>query len=244
MVVMECYIGDEWVLNTVSLNGVHKLTDAWRGPAKMRHVEDGAARFIYNKLFLVPNDELSEIKEFTFQVLDALGFQNGAAHTELIWSGRPGDKPRLCEVNPRCAGGLPRTPHHPNQLEVLAMSLHDTSAFMKLPDVPSEDDCSAAAVFLVAPHHGWLSASSLSAFAALDTFAWFDRGLQKQTASSPFKSQPVRKTIGLCSSPGVVVLHGAPDAVKRDADQIRTIESHAYTDLASEAGEDPPPLAI
>merc|ERR1711907_73611 len=91
------------------------------------------------------------------------------------------------------------------------------------------DTCSASVVFLRAPRDGWLPAASLAAFADLSTFVCFDRGLQKQS-KAPFKAQSVRKTIGLCSSPGVVVLHGEEEAVRKDADQVRLIETYAYSD--------------
>lgn len=219
-------------MNTVTLDGVHKVSDIWRGPAKTRYAQTGCpAQFVYDCQFLMSRcPEVSRIAHFTFEVLDAVGIRNGGAHTELVWSGQCCDSPRLCEVNPRCAGGLPRTPHYPNQLDMLVMSLYDPIHFAELPEVPGDPQfgLSASVVFLCAPRDCWLPASSLQALADLSTFARFDRGLIRQ--KRPFEAKSVRKTTGLCSSPGVVVLHGPEEAVKEDAERIRQIESNGYSD--------------
>jgi hypothetical protein len=236
LVVMECFSGDDWVVNSISLDGNHKISDIWRGPAKMRCSDGGAEQFIYDRQFLASMcPEVFEVAQFTFQVLDILGVSNGAAHTEIIWSGQPCDHPRLCEVNPRCAGGMPRTPYSPTQLELLVISLHEPDHFRSLPNIPEVGDVRSAVVFLRAPRDCWLPAASLDAFAGLLTFARFDRGMQRQKA--PFKAQRVKRTTGLCSSPGVVVLHGTLEDIEEDADRIRAIEAFAYCDVPEPSDE-------
>lgn len=225
LVVMEALLGEEWVVNTVSRGGVHRVTDAWRGPPKEHLAEgDGPSRFVYDRQFLAsPGAEMWAVLDFTLQVLDAVGVQNGAAHTELVLCGTP----RLYEVNARCAVGLPRTPVWPNQLEALAMSLCDREAFLALPGAPAAGEATAV-VFLRAPRDGWLCASALEALGQLGTFLRFDRGLLGLAA--PFAAQRVRRTTGLFSSPGAVVLSGEEAAVCRDADRVRALEATGYAD--------------
>lgn len=227
LIVVETLIGVEWVVNTVSLNGLHKVTDVWQGPSKSQLKENGRpGQFVYDVQFLAPDsDQRRAIIAFTLAALDALGIRNGAAHTELVWM----DRPFLFEVNVRPAGGIPRTPHHPDQLEALVVSLCNPNAFHELPDVPNWT-ADAAVVFLKAPRDCCLSAAALHQFSKLKAFAFFERGLYNER--KPFSSVYVRKTIGLSSSPGCVVLHGNAEAVQADWKEIRRLEeTSAYIDI-------------
>lgn len=232
LVVMQCFIGEEWVVNTVSLGGQHKVTDIWRGPSKMQTKGgNGPRSFIYDVQFLAGlSAESSAIAHFTFAVLDTLELTAGAAHTELVCCN---GQPYLLEVNPRCAGGLPRAPHSLNQLDVLAMSLFDPTAFEALPQLPQQSaENSAAVVFLQAPFDGWLSSEGLASFAALPTFSHFDKGLLG-VEGPPFSAHPVMETTGYLSLPGCVVLQGEPATVMEDVERVRSTEAHAYTREAS-----------
>jgi len=230
LVVMQALIGEEWVVNTVSLDGVHKFTDAWCGPHK-QHTTDGPGmpkQFIYDMQFLACEcPRRSRVVAFTTAVLDALEARHGAAHTELVWA----EGPALLEVNARLAGGLPRIPHRPDQLGVLAMSLCDPNAFHALPLEPpplaDEGARSAAVVFLRASKDGWMLGAALQEITELRTFARFERGLMG-LKGPPLQAQPVQRATGLFLSPGTVVLHGAAAAIAEDAKSIRALEGRAY----------------
>mmetsp|Transcript_42910 Transcript_42910/g.100740 ORF Transcript_42910/g.100740 Transcript_42910/m.100740 type:complete len:498 (-) Transcript_42910:51-1544(-) len=238
LIVMEAMHGEEWVVNTVSLHGQHRVVDVWHGSAKpatpRREVsgyKQGPWRFVYDTQFLAlprdtaapPSPRLSEVIRFTFAALDAVEFQFGAAHTEIVWHE---GQPRLLEINPRCAGGLPRGPHAPNQLEMLAMSFGDPARFLALPIEPETVSISAAVVFLRSPFDGWLTAEALQQFAALPCFHCFDKGLAE--CAPPFRSQPVLKTVSYFTSPGCIVLHGSTFALKVAVQQVRDLENSAY----------------
>jgi len=249
LIVMEALEGEEWVVNTVSLLGVHKVTDAWRGPPKVVLEWEGGAQFVYTAQFLAEeHPRRAAVLEYTFACLDALGVRNGAAHTELIWTVLG---PRLLEVNARPAGGLPRTPRSPNQLEALAMSLYDADHFLSLPTAPvgaAADDGhgegqSAAVVFLRAPFNGYILGTALQQIVSLRTFGRFERdaiGLARfaevaQGAGPPPPPSPVAalavvRTTSLFTTPGAVVLLGAAATVEEDAQAIRAIEAIAYSE--------------
>lgn len=235
LVVMEAIEGEEWVVNTVSLNGIHKVTDAWQGPPKIQlATAEGPAQFVYNVQFLARDTERKlAVVEFTLAVLDAVGLRNGAAHTELVWA----ERPCLLEVNARPAGGLPRTPHPPDQLEALMWSVNDPERFRALPTVASATT-GAAVVFLRAPRDSWISSAALEELTGLGTFERFERGLFG--LCRPFKAHRVEMTTGLFSSPGCIVLHGDHEAVEADVERIRLIEaSGAYID----SPDAPPPTS-
>eukprot|EP00928_Gymnodinium_smaydae_P050412 TRINITY_DN33977_c0_g1_i1.p1 TRINITY_DN33977_c0_g1~~TRINITY_DN33977_c0_g1_i1.p1 ORF type:complete len:449 (+),score=53.58 TRINITY_DN33977_c0_g1_i1:149-1495(+) len=225
LIVMEVLMGREYVVNSVSYDGVHKITDVWIGPGKLLDDEGGPAKFVYNSQKLaIETPEMREVVEYACSALDAIGLRYGAAHSEIVYI----DKPYLYEVNARCAGGLPRTQQHPNQLEALTLSLCNIEGFLSLPCLPPSPAYETMVIFLRSPRPCWLSAIALTEFAALPTFLCFDQalgGLQK-----PYTSLRVERTVDLITCPGVVVLHGDKDAVSQDASRIRDLELIAYVD--------------
>lgn len=251
LIGMEAVIGEEWVVNSVTLDGVHKVTDIWRGPPKTLVSPEGGgpAQFLYTAQFLAEDSpRREEVWNYCRQVLDVLGVRHGAAHTELVLLE---DGPRLLEVNARPAGGLPRVAGYPNQLAALTLSLYAPQKFLQLPETPTVSEngdagstflawesCfsvprsspGCAVVFLRAPHDGWLSVTALDEIMNLNTFCRFERdllGLRQQNVH-PVR---VKKTTGLFSSPGAVVLQGHPAEVEADAAAIRVIEEFGYTEF-------------
>lgn len=232
LVVAQALTGEEWVVNTLSRDGVHKVTDAWYGPPKFVSGA-GPQHFVYNVQYLAgESPRFLEVVEMVKSSLTALGLREGAAHTELVWV----EKPYIYEVNARCSGGLPRVPP-PTQLDALAMSLFDEQTFLSLPDWPSGDMMNrAAVVFLISPIAGWITQAALESLAALKTFLRFERGLA--ACSAPFRSLPVSQTTGLFSSPGAVLLTGDAADVLQDVQMVREVEKTAYVETIHK-----PPLA-
>merc|ERR1719329_1414262 len=107
------------------------------------------------------------------------------------------------------------------------MSLCSKEAFLALPQAPAAAEATAV-VFLQAPRDCWITAVGLESLAALGTFLRFDRGFLGLAA--PFTAQRVRRTTGLFSSPGAVVLHGEDAAIRLDGDRVRAIEATCYSD--------------
>lgn len=102
LLMQECIKGKEYVVNTASCKGRHILTDMWFYE-KVKLKDEGNA-YDYMKLIvdLAPNDR--ELVQYTFAVLDAVDYQYGPCHTELMVDE---DGPVLIEVNPRLSGGDP-----------------------------------------------------------------------------------------------------------------------------------------
>ncbi|HYQ53848.1 MAG TPA: ATP-grasp domain-containing protein [Pseudomonas sp.] len=91
--------GDEYVLNTVSHQGRHWLTDAWICTKTLS--ADG--RKIYDSEYLLHHDDrcLPALIEYVEGVLNALAISEGPAHTEVILTA---DGPRLLETGARLSG--------------------------------------------------------------------------------------------------------------------------------------------
>ena len=90
--------GTEFVVNTVSLGGKHKVTDVWKVSKKLI-----AGRNLYDFDELCDPSSLDTTRaiEYTLKVLDAVGIVKGAGHTELILAE---DGATLLEIGARVSG--------------------------------------------------------------------------------------------------------------------------------------------
>ncbi|SDD39617.1 ATP-grasp domain-containing protein [Actinokineospora iranica] len=98
VVAQEYLVGTEYAVNTVSSHGRHRATDIWRY-AKMtvNGVVDRHAG-----VFSTPVDDVPDVVEYGFAVLDALGVRHGPAHLEIMSTP---DGPCLVEAGVRLCGG-------------------------------------------------------------------------------------------------------------------------------------------
>ena len=99
-IVLQDYIdGPEFIVNTLSRDGVHRITDMWA--YRKQNVGDGMA---YDCAMSVTEPDESEqaVAEYALDVLRATGMDNGPAHIELK-SDESG--PVLIEINARPMGG-------------------------------------------------------------------------------------------------------------------------------------------
>ncbi|CDL85083.1 ATP-grasp domain-containing protein [Xenorhabdus szentirmaii] len=91
--------GKEYMVNTVSHDGQHYMADIWY--ADKTRIEGYAQ--IYNKNHLVESqsEEYTLLRDYVFQVLDALGIKYGPAHAEVIITP---SGPKLVEIASRISG--------------------------------------------------------------------------------------------------------------------------------------------
>lgn len=79
--------GVEFTVNSVSSRGRHHVTDVWR---MRRRMVDTTAVCVYSELVHPDEDEYKVLDAYTRGVLDALGIDNGSAHSEImLTSGGP-----------------------------------------------------------------------------------------------------------------------------------------------------------
>lgn len=99
VLVQERVTGTEFYANTVSHEGTHRLVELWRytkaaGPA-------GAPVYDFEEPVAPGSPVWWRLRDFVFQVLDALGVRSSAGHTELILGARG---PVLIESAARLGG--------------------------------------------------------------------------------------------------------------------------------------------
>ncbi|MDR7006211.1 ATP-grasp domain-containing protein [Paraburkholderia strydomiana] len=99
-VIQECLEGRHYVINTVSVDGAHFVTDIWHD---VNHHEETYLVDEYSDLLSRDAPEFADLTAYAFDVLDALQIGNGPAHTEVMLTS---NGPRLIETGARLAGGI------------------------------------------------------------------------------------------------------------------------------------------
>ncbi|WP_428953917.1 ATP-grasp domain-containing protein [Streptomyces sp. cg35] len=104
-VAQEYLVGGEYVVDTVSRDGAHRVTDVW----KYSKMSVPGVRDRITGGHLIPHDAplRDQLTAYAFGVLDALGIRHGPAHLEIIVTA---DGPCLVEVGARIAGA--NTPYY------------------------------------------------------------------------------------------------------------------------------------
>ncbi|MET9320197.1 ATP-grasp domain-containing protein [Streptomyces sp. NPDC003038] len=99
VLAQEYLVGGEYIVNTVSLDGRHHVTDLWR----MQHLSANGVRDLGASARLLPRHGADQdaLVAYTCRVLDALGVRNGPAHSEVKLTPHG---PRLIETAARACG--------------------------------------------------------------------------------------------------------------------------------------------
>ncbi len=96
----EFLAGKEFVVDKVSVGGVHKTVAIWEYDKRPVN----GASFVYFGMRLRPShtEKAKTLMAYADQCLDALGILEGPSHMEVMWCS---DGPCLVEVGARCQGG-------------------------------------------------------------------------------------------------------------------------------------------
>ncbi|WP_296891427.1 ATP-grasp domain-containing protein [uncultured Methanobrevibacter sp.] len=103
LLIQERIDGDEYIVNTVSNDGWHRVTTIW----KYSKVKTSEGAMIYDTIETVNTLGISEAEmvEYAYKVADAIGIKYGPIHGEYMIDK---DGPVLIEVNCRpCGGNMP-----------------------------------------------------------------------------------------------------------------------------------------
>ncbi|MBQ9549481.1 MAG: ATP-grasp domain-containing protein [Lachnospiraceae bacterium] len=99
MLLQERISGTEYIVNSVSLRGRHKLSAIWKHSKKK--VEGGGMVYNYTESLSRPEAGCTALVKYAFDVLNALGVENGNVHSEFMIDK---DGPVLIEINCRPMG--------------------------------------------------------------------------------------------------------------------------------------------
>ncbi|GAX17529.1 hypothetical protein FisN_18Lh175 [Fistulifera solaris] len=213
--------GNEYVVDHVSREGVHKTTMVWvydKRPA------NGAA-FVYFGCDAVDSEseEAKILIPYVRKVLDALGLKNGASHGEVIITS---DGPCLVEMNCRARGGdgnwrpLCRALTGGfSQVEGAADALLDEEAFHRYPErPPSPFKAAGQEVILVSYAKGKVKATpGYDMIRCLPSFVYLETGIKI--------GSEVDYTVDLVTGIGsVILMHEDPAVLEKDVNFIRYME--------------------
>ncbi len=99
MLLQERIVGTEYIVNSVSWQGKHKLSAIWKHSKKK--VEGGGMVYNYTETLSRPEAGCTALVKYAFAVLNALGVQNGNVHSEFMIDE---NGPVLIEINCRPMG--------------------------------------------------------------------------------------------------------------------------------------------
>ncbi|ORV64211.1 hypothetical protein AWC07_14875 [Mycobacterium gastri] len=225
VVAQECLIGTEYTIDTVSRDGVHQVCDIWES---YRVGANGIPDLLVAwRLLPAVGEVQDELVAYTFEVLDALGIQHGAAHAEIKMTP---DGPCLVEVGARIAGAnLPasaRLGTGQSQLDWMVDAYVRPQTFTHSRGRPYVLHQHVARATMVAPCSGTLIAY---------------RGLETIKELPSFHDMQVRVTPGeylslttddLTYPIFVTLVHEVGEVVARDLWTLRYLDGVSFYELA------------
>lgn len=210
--IQEFLVGEEYVVDTVSYQGTHTLTNV----CKYTKITKNGCRFIYDHLdFLSENDDrIPCLTDYCYQVLDGLGIKNGPAHAEIMLTK---EGPRLIEIGSRLHGGVgilaARLATGSSQLD-RTLDLFEKNA---LENLSFHLKNTVKIVFLISPASGIVAKTEIHKIENLPGFAFMKTDIKE--------GMSIKKTVDLFTSPGLIILaHHDPLQVEKDYRAIRSLE--------------------
>jgi len=157
VVIQEFLEGKEYVVDSVSRNGVTKVITIWEYDKRPCN----GTNFVYFGMRLRSGEgkKEQELMAYTKSVIKALEIQNGASHAEVMYTPTG---PCLVEVGSRPHGGegswvpLVNKCLGRNQVQCLIDAVLDEKAFKAIPEYPILSGWYGAEVFLVSQTEGKL----------------------------------------------------------------------------------------
>jgi biotin carboxylase len=226
VVAQEYLLGVEYYVNTVSLDGVHYVTDVH----STRHLNVNGVRDLLGGSLLLPRHgpEQDRLVEYTLGVLDALGIRNGPAHSEVKLTE---DGPRLVETAARiCGADLPVLVGKAigeSQLEWTVDAYVDPERFGKRCNEDYVIRRHAICVNMISPRSGTLRA--LPALAQLQALESYHDVLARVTVGGP-----IHHTVNDFTYPMLVhLLNDSPAALLRDYATARWLDGEGFYDIQS-----------
>jgi len=222
LLVQEFLRGTEYVVNTVSCDGKHFISDIWK--CSKRYIEHLDA-VIYDREMLLPYE--GEIQQsliiYIKTVLDALDFRYGAGHAEVMMTAKG---PILIEIGAR-VGGHVNVPAHNlglnhNQLEWIVDAFTDPDAFSKKASKPYSIKKNISIIILASSQEGKIKKIPL--LKMINTLP--------SLYSVSMVVEPgdyLKITKDLFSSPGkVMLIHQDPKIVESDYQKIMDNEAQGF----------------
>ncbi|CAM9247499.1 unnamed protein product [Phaeothamnion confervicola] len=233
--VMEYLDGTEYVIDSVSRDGVHKVCAIWEYDKRSVN----GANFVYfgMQLRTTEGTREKELVAYARSVLDAMGIEHGPGHMEVKYTSMG---PCLVEVGSRCHGGegtwqpIAQECLGYNQIDAALDAYIRPDEFDKVPPEPTKLRKEGREVFLVARRAGRVhSVPGVDVIRSLPSFRTLEMSAQPGSL--------LRPTTDCFTRPGSVQLvNESAEALLADYEAIRSLEESGLFDLVGgdEGGED------
>lgn len=213
VLVQEFLSGTEFIVNSVSVEGEHFFTDTWR--CQKRHIKNHG--MIYDREELLQYDDplQKELQRYMRYVLNALGFEYGAAHAEVMLTNRG---PLLIEVGARVGGNVNCSAHTAclefNQLELAVDAYTDEDAFSHKITHKIGNQKNAMIILLSTQQSGKIqSLPIIDLIQSCQSLYWYKLSVQVGDFLKP--------TRDLFTSPGkVILIHDNKEIIRSDYESI------------------------
>lgn len=234
ILIQECIKGDEYIVNTVSHNGVPRVTLVW----KYNKVKTSEGAIVYDSCETVNELDLGEAEmvEYAYKVADALGVQYGPIHGEYMIDEKG---PVLIEVNCRPCGGdmsagfLDRISGQHETDSILDSYLKPERFYEQLKKKYKLYAFGTLKFFTVP--RSMIASSSPIVLMNNKLKAYYDTSLINITYSNVFfeKTESVHNTAGY-----VFLVHEDKSEMDNNLNFLRTIEKNAFSLILSEDSQD------
>jgi biotin carboxylase len=219
VLAQELLSGQQYFINTVSVNGQHYVAEIWEDTR--RHVPGGGVAYEVEKLLLPGGEPQQTLARYVSQALDALGVAWGPAHSEVMLTG---SGPVLIETGARMQGALlpdtvrAATGHNHVTLTVDCYTDPERLAALAGRPYPVRRQLWSAA--LIAPYDGHLAAGG--AVAELHRLPTLHAVIGDLSPG-----RPVSRTVDLNTAPaGLYLMADDVAELHRDYARIRHLEAN------------------
>ncbi len=224
VLVEEFVDGEEYIVNLISQNGSHYVSDIWK---YTKGLHNGSSIVYERTDLLFPNDPCyTMLSQYAKTCLDALGYRYSAAHLEAKINSK--GEPVIIEVGARVSGlSLHKVVREcrddqANQLTLLLDAYLDDSTTFSTRISTGTYVKSATVVSLISHHNGPPKNFALvSTIRELSSFQFFIKEVY------PDVVYPL--TIDFLTSPGAIALiHKNFHQIEKDYNALRTIEKKIF----------------
>ncbi|MFH0516163.1 ATP-grasp domain-containing protein [Streptomyces sp. M41] len=231
VVAQEYLVGAEYLINTVSRDGRHHVTDIW----KTHRISANGVPDLNVACHLLPRrgEIQDQVVEYGFQVLDALGIRHGPAHIEV--KATPGG-PCLVEMGARISGlDLPGFTERATGESQVGWSIDAYTDPERFHARCGEDyvlSRSVAWAAMVSPVKG-----RLRAYRGLDELKSLESVESVSTLVAP--GGRLGPTVDDSSYPVTLTLaHDVDEILLRDLRTVHFLDGHGFYELEDEPGDE------
>ncbi|MHC0429357.1 ATP-grasp domain-containing protein [Streptomyces sp. O3] len=225
VVAQEYLVGGEYVVNTVSRDGRHHITDIWK---TTRLTANGVLDLCDSVHLLARRSpEGEQLGAYATRVLDALGIQHGPGHLEIKLTP---DGPCLVEIGARIAGG--EIPHYAHlgtgesQIDWTVDAYVAPERFHQRCDTDYTIREHFVSVAMISPYDG-----TLKSYRHLDVIEGLESVHDVRALVAP--GGQLRPTVDDMTYPLIVNLrHEVQEVVLRDYGTIRLLDGEGFYELA------------